>query len=330
MGLMGYDQIFDCMEYLATELEYVPWQPAFKAFETLGQRLTLNQHEKFGEFLFDILDSLYKKLGFDYNAKDSILDIYNRNKAISWLCRYHHSDCNAKAQYHFKSTESGNVPTDFQESLYCAAIREAQFDIYSALKDKYMHETNEIQKEKILRAMGCTQHYVEFHFAFILTSDVSEETKPSAIASLYSQTPENVDEVYQALTETFEIEILQNILGGWSVLASVISDLANYFTTQSQLDSLKDFIEMKGDLFGSSRYILENAVPKAEANLAWSAKHLASLFEYLDQRNGASAINSALSLLPLWLTLTKNNDKFLIQNDFMLATDDGDDENDSM
>ncbi|XP_013106945.2 membrane alanyl aminopeptidase [Stomoxys calcitrans] len=297
IGILGYDVIFEFMEYLADEIEYLPWNPAFKAFETISQRLTLAQHEKFGEFLFDIMDKVYKKLGFNFNSKsDTVLDIYNRNKVIGWLCKYHHQDCNEEAQREFQFSLSSQVPADFQETLYCSACRDGSFDFYYSLSTMYKGQQLPSQKEKLLRSMGCTRHFVAYHYAFILSNEVPLDSKSSAINSLYSQTPENVEPVYLMVTE--KVEVLADILGSWSSTASVISGIANYFTTQHQLDMLKEFIETKGHLFGTSVSTLENAVTAVEKNLLWSERHLGKLFQYLDQRNGAISLSGIIIVMP--------------------------------
>ncbi|XP_073820302.1 membrane alanyl aminopeptidase-like [Musca autumnalis] len=296
IGLMGYDEVFKFMEYLSRELEYLPWQPAFKAFEMLSTRMTLMQHEQFGTFLFDILSGVYKKLGFE-NSKDTILDVYNRNKVITWLCRYHHEDCNQKAQRLFKSSDLTQISADFQETIYCAATRDATFDIYSSLREQFGSVPLQSQKEKILRAMGCTRHFVDFHFFFILSDEVPLELKTMAISYLYRQTPENIEPVFDNIMEY--LEALANILGSWSSTATVISDLSYYFTTENQLKRLEKFINTKGELFGGSIDILENAVETVERNLAWSSKYLGSLFQYLDQRNSAASIKHSVPILSI-------------------------------
>lgn len=203
-GLLGYDEIFAFMEYLAKETEYLPWQPAFKAFDGIGQRLTLEQHEKFGKFLKDVLTNVYKKLGFE-NRADTVLDVYNRNKVITWLCRYNHEDCNDEAQRQFLLSRSTQVPADFQETLYCAACRNAAFDVYYSLSTMFKATDLKSQQEKILRAMGCTRHFVEYHYAFLLATNMTQDVRITGITSLYSQTPENVDAAYRMFTEDVQL-----------------------------------------------------------------------------------------------------------------------------
>lgn len=200
IGLLGYDKVFQFLEYLAGETEYIPLNPAFKGFEIISQRLTLEQHEKFAKFLYDVLDAVYKKLGFE-NPNDTVLDIYNRNKVISWLCKYRHQDCVRTAIGLFGTLKE---TVDFQETYLCAACRDGPFSIYSSLSYMFKREKVQSQKEKILRAMGCTRYYAKHHYSVILSADVPEDLKTMAITSLYSQTLENIDPVYHIILENIE------------------------------------------------------------------------------------------------------------------------------
>lgn len=205
MGLRGYDELLEFMEYLATETEYSPWYAAFKGFDDLYPRMTLVQHDRFASYLADILEKVYQKLGFE-SPNDTVLDIYNRNKVISWLCRYHHKDCNAQAQKLFREHLLSNTKTspDFRETLYCSAVREGLPDIYGHLKTMFLEEDLSSEKEKIIRAMGCTLKSVTEHYNFILSTNVSLDLKSMALKGLYSQSPENIMPVFKLMTENIE------------------------------------------------------------------------------------------------------------------------------
>lgn len=205
LGLRGYDEIFEFMEYLNEETEYLPWYAAFKGINTVYQRLNFEQHKEFAPFLYELLDKVYRKLGFE-KSDVSVLDIYNRNKVISWLCRYHHEDCNNQARTIFhRHMESGTKPLpDFREALYCSAVRLDQKDIYLKLKNMFKTEQVFTEKEKILRALGCTKFSVEEQYDFILTEEVPQDLKSVGLNSLYSQTPENVQLVFDLFTNNVE------------------------------------------------------------------------------------------------------------------------------
>ena len=204
MGLRGYDEIFEFMEYLKEETEYLPWFAAFKGINTVYQRMTFEEHKEFAPFLYELLDKVYKKLGFE-KSDVTVLDIYNRNKVISWLCRYHHEDCNNEARNIFhKHVESQTKPLpDFRETLYCSAVRLDQ-KAYYKLKEMFKTQMIATEKEKILRALGCSKLNVEEQYDFILTQEVPQDLKVIGLNSLYSQTPENVQPVFELSTNNVE------------------------------------------------------------------------------------------------------------------------------
>lgn len=205
-GMKDYDELLEFMEYMATEVEYLPWQAAFKGFDYIAQRLTLAQHHKFQEYLYEILNKVYEKLGFEELELDSVLDIYNRNKLISWLCKYHHKDCNDKAQKLFLQhlKENTKPSTDFRETLYCSAVRNDRTDIYESLKNIFLKESIKSENEKILRTMGCSRYFVKEHYEFVLSNKVPNDMKEIGLKALYSQTPENIIPVFHLMLENVE------------------------------------------------------------------------------------------------------------------------------
>lgn len=205
IGLKDYNEVLNFMEYLAIETEYTPWQAAFKGLDIISKRLTLAQHDKFKDYLYDIMTKVYEKLGFE-NSNVTILDIYNRNQVIAWLCKYHHKDCNAKAQrlvleYFNSSTKPS---PDIRETLYCAANRNDKSVIYANLKGMFAQQQLLSERDKLLNAMGCSRYHVNEHYEFLLSKNVPLKMKTMGLNGLYSQTTENIMPVFQLMIENVE------------------------------------------------------------------------------------------------------------------------------
>ncbi|XP_065359942.1 membrane alanyl aminopeptidase-like [Calliphora vicina] len=277
IGLVSYNKVFYFMEYLAKETEYLPWRAAFKGFNSICKRFSAEQHKHFTVFLFKLLDLVYGKLGFESN-NDSVLDVYKRNHIIQWLCKYHHHDCNIKAQYIFRLHLLANTKPnpDFRETLYCAACRKGNSEIYENLTRMFLNYSLISEKEKVLQAMACSQHNVKMFYKFLLSNNVALNLKIIGLRGLFSQNFENILPVFQLMIEN--IEQLAKALQEWRVAASVICDISSYLTTKDQLSMLKDFVKYKGSLFGKSLKILKQCIITAEKNLNWSNKYLLELF----------------------------------------------------
>ena len=86
-------------------------------------------------------------------------------------------------------------------------------------------------------------------------------------------------------------------MGSWYNAAIFIRDLANYFTTEKEEQLLTKFIRNNGAKFGNSQYILTEATAVVDKYLAWTEKHLASLYQYLADRKTNSAASATISLV---------------------------------
>lgn len=89
-------------------------------------------------------------------------------------------------------------------------------------------------------------------------------------------------------------------MGGYSSVATVISNIAARFTEQSQYEELQNFNSANSGKFGSSAATLTAAETTVKENLEWATSKLGTFRTYLAQRNG-SAMLSGFSLLTLLL-----------------------------
>lgn len=89
-------------------------------------------------------------------------------------------------------------------------------------------------------------------------------------------------------------------MGGYSAVATVISNIAARFTTEQQYADLQNFNKNSGSKFGSSQATLTAAEATVSENLAWAQAKLGVFRSYLAGRNGG-AMASALSGLSLLL-----------------------------
>ncbi|XP_037943906.1 membrane alanyl aminopeptidase-like [Teleopsis dalmanni] len=300
-GSVSYNRVFEFVEYLAFETEYLPWYAAFSGFEHVTKRLPLKRQKDFGDFLEKIAKAVYEKLYFE-NNNDTVLDVYNRNKVINWVCKYRISDCNEKAQQVLNNVYSTKVKPspDFRETLYCNAIRNGIFMMYSTVHDFFKSEVVITEKELLARALGCTRHHYELHFAHILLDIIPTHYKVMSLKPLYRENPENVGPVFNLITEN--IEKLSEALGEWSDAANIVNDIADYLTTKDQQTQLETFVKEKGELFGTSKATLDRAVIKVSNNLVWAENNLGTLYTYFDKGNSAT-INQMTATLIFCLSI---------------------------
>lgn len=202
-GYVTYDLALNCLEYLTTEIDYIPWAAAFKGYEFLAIRLGTSNKEDFEKYILHQTGKVFKHLGFDEKKSDSRLDVLNRNQVLSWLCMFGHSDCISKSLNLYKKIASDSVPADIRSVVYCTVVREQSVKEFEFLLNKYKHEKIATEKTVIMKALGCVkdQPLIERYFTIIMSDDIRLQDKSAALRALYTQNFENVFPVFKLVTE---------------------------------------------------------------------------------------------------------------------------------
>lgn len=97
-------------------------------------------------------------------------------------------------------------------------------------------------------------------------------------------------------------------MGGFSSVATVISNIAARFTEESQYEALKNFNAANSTKFGSSASTLISAESTVKQNLDWAEAKLGHFRNYLAIRNGSvviGAFNFLIFLLVALVTLLR-------------------------
>ncbi|EDV93346.1 membrane alanyl aminopeptidase [Drosophila grimshawi] len=296
-GHIHYDLTLKVIEYLETEVNYIPWTSAFNGFNFLAIRLGTDT-EHFGNYIQQLTSKAYQQLGFAEAETDKALDIYLRTKVLSWSCRFGNADCINHAKTYFKSLHS--VPKNIRSVVYCVSLREGGQTEFEALYQKFKGETVATEETLLQNSFGCVreQALIERVFNLVLSDEIRRQDKSSVLSTLYTENNENVSPVFELVTKDFEK--LSVAMGGYSAVATVISNIAARFTEQSQYDDLQKFNTANSAKFGSAATTLMTAESTVKENLAWAESKLGTFRTYLALRNG-SAMISGFSLLTLLL-----------------------------
>lgn len=297
-GQLSYDLSLMCLNYLDTEVNYLPWTAAFNGFDYLAVRLGLDK-ENFAYYITKISKKAYDSLGFVEKNDDKTLDIYARSKVISWNCKYGHGDCIAESLKLFRNMHSKPVPVNIRGAVYCTAMRDGTEKDFEMLYAMLKAEQVPTEQVLIIGNLGCVRDkkLVERVFNIVLSDDIRRQDKSNCLSTLYTSNAENVSPVFDLVADKFEE--LQKAMGSYSSVASEISSIASRFTTKEQHDKLDAFIKKNGSKFGGSEKTLTKALNTVKENLEWSEKRLPPVVNYLHKfKNSAqSAGISAMTVL---------------------------------
>ncbi|XP_068156512.1 membrane alanyl aminopeptidase [Drosophila tropicalis] len=300
-GQITYNLTLDVLEYLETETNYIPWTSAFNGFNFLSIRLGTDI-ANFNNYIQQLTYKAYSQLGFEESSTDSALNIYLRTKVLAWNCRYGNSDCVRQAKSYFNSLST--VPKNLRSVVYCVGLREGGSAEFEALYQKFKIATVATEETLLQTSFGCVknQTLIERVFNLVLSPEIRSQDKSAVLSTLYTENNENVDPVFALVTSKYEE--LAEAMGGYSAVATVISNIAARFTEETQYADLQKFNTANASKFGSSNSTLYAAEATALENLEWAKEKLGVFRSYLSQRNG-SAMTSAFSALTLvFVTLT--------------------------
>ena len=97
-GLLDYPTALGTTEYLAKEVDYIPWTAAIAELNYIGKMLGRTPgYGAFKEFMIRQLLPIYQHLGFENKETDSSTDIRLREEIINLLCNLGYDDCEDKA-----------------------------------------------------------------------------------------------------------------------------------------------------------------------------------------------------------------------------------------
>ncbi|KAH8312882.1 hypothetical protein KR044_013460, partial [Drosophila immigrans] len=198
-GMIDYADVFEFLEYLSGETRYIPWYAAYHGMERVIRRLTPQQLPHFEKYLGNITNLYMSLRGTKSSKYDSVLDVYNRDLQVSWLCKYQNADCNNQVKLIFEGNLEKPSP-DYRETFYCAVSRTTA---HARLWRLYHNETDSDEKDLLLRAISCTRDY-RTYLKFELFHLLPYTHQASGLMQIYQQNPDLITPIFLTIIENIE------------------------------------------------------------------------------------------------------------------------------
>ncbi|XP_063707019.1 membrane alanyl aminopeptidase-like [Culicoides brevitarsis] len=298
-GILSYDFVMSIVDYVREEKNYIPWVPMFNGLSYLSRRIGLNSdYERFRKHILYLTEPLYKHLGFDVKSGESHIDTLSRTNLLNWMCKHGHEECIAKSKEEFKKLMTNDtyyVNANIRIPVYCNAIRHGNNTEYEFLWKKYMTTNVAAEQINVLNTLGCTkeQKLINNLLDKVLTEDIRTQDKSTAFSNAYTSNHENVDLVFNYLTENWQK--WEKVMGS---VGSAMSSLADRFTTEEQVKKMEDFAKTSG-LGDNNVRLITNAAASARTNFKWDQERLGEVREYFKvlDNNSATSISLSFSLI---------------------------------
>lgn len=196
-GVIDYKFAMEATTYLRGERDYLPWETVLMSFSYIDDMLQRTSiYGDWKDYVADLIApyyARYREHDWTMGAKqqgnktnqlavrgtgeptdvDDVLEHYNQVNAIAWACQVDRH-CIQKAQTLFnewRQSGKNQINPALRYTIYCTAIENGDKDDWNFLWRVYEKEPNASERDRIMRALGCTKEiwllsrYLEWTFS---------------------------------------------------------------------------------------------------------------------------------------------------------------------
>ncbi|KAJ8960559.1 hypothetical protein NQ318_013848 [Aromia moschata] len=300
----SYENVFSTIEFLEKDRSYYSWYAATNGYDFLLTRV--GEDSKLGQAismsLMMLMDDLYDSLPLGSVNDTDQIGTLKQVLAYTWMCRVDHTPCINDAKKLFSEYKQTNVRPDknLRSFVYCNALKNSDdADDWKFLWDAYTNASDlATERSTIISALGCTRYTSTLteYLNKTITDDsgIRLQDAASVFSSVVTGTPEGVDVAFAFLVGNYQT--IEKKYKSMNSLSSILTSISERFTTQEQVDKLKEFIEKK-DLPAELKSAGAEALEVANSHLAWREKFEEVLLDVFDVSSAIKVTTSVAFVL---------------------------------
>ncbi|KAJ8973357.1 hypothetical protein NQ317_001401 [Molorchus minor] len=306
-GHVRYTKIFRVLRFLYNDDSYYTWYPALAGYNFLLRRVGEDSSlgVMIGWSVLEIMTRFYISAPITELKEDDQIYTFKQILAHTWACRLRAPNCIEEVRGQFSEYKlSGIRPNrNLRGIVYCYGLRYSNDTTdWDFLWNAYTTSSNlETEQITILSALGCTRNraLLKGYLLKSITnnSGIRPQDADSVFSSVYSGSTIGAEVAFDFLMEN-HVAIAEKYQG-WDSLGNLVRGVAERFTTQVQVDRLRNFTQTN-NLPDTFRIVANEALEAAEANLKWLAQHEEELTAYF---SGAEKLCSSVLALALAVAL---------------------------
>uniref|UniRef100_A0A1B6CLC6 Aminopeptidase n=1 Tax=Clastoptera arizonana TaxID=38151 RepID=A0A1B6CLC6_9HEMI len=292
-GALNYSVALDLTQYLAQELEYLPWKSAFTAFSHINSMLMkTGGYDKFKAFILQLVKKLYEDVGFIDNPSDNQLRVYKRLEVLKWTCSMGFEDCVRNAITQFQNWRSTPQPDkhnpispNLKSTVYCTAIRAGGQAEWDFAWERYLRTNVGSEKSLLLSAMGCSKETWILSRYLDRALTVNSGIRKQDAASVLSAVSNNVigQPLAFALMRDNWKRIIDYFEGTAFTINTVVQISTNGMNTEFELQSLKEFVRQNKKDLKQVNKVIHQQIEKTEGNVQWMKASYEPIITWLSQ-----------------------------------------------
>ncbi|KAK2841766.1 hypothetical protein Q5P01_011966 [Channa striata] len=216
------------------------------------------------------------------------MDQYNEVNAISLACRTGLDECQSLAKAQFNNwmvTDTNQIHPNLRSTIYCNAIAAGGAKEWNFAWEKFLNATIASEADKLRSALACTKQPWLLNRYLNYTLDAKKIRKQDATSTIV-YIANNV--VGQPLAWDFvraHWSYIFNEYGGGSFsFANLINGVTKRFSTQFELEQLKQFKKDNADVgFGSGTMAVDQSIERTIANIKWVEENQQNVLKWFEE-----------------------------------------------
>ncbi|KAI4459114.1 protease m1 zinc metalloprotease [Holotrichia oblita] len=289
-GRATYNQVFDLLNYLEKETDYIPLYTYLRELDFLDKYLMASEehYNIFKLFVRNSLAAAYEDLETGEASHTMTL---KRNRVLNWLCKMGHGDCLESLHTELAKTEA--VDPDMQTLVYCGGLMtdENTEEKWNFLFNRFQNDSIEsTERSRILNALGCTTSETQLNAWLDIITGIDEESsinngdRMTAISATINAHKFGFDTTFQYILDNFDaLETRLTV----NQVSTILSALANKLTTIDQYRKMEDFYNSLSEALQAQHgAAFDRALVIIERNIADAALFIPEIHEWLEKYLG--------------------------------------------
>lgn len=158
-GHVGYPLLFNLVQYLPKENDFLPWSSADSGFEYLSRVLVDSEaYPYFITFVNQIVSNLYLTVGVEDLPGEILPDKIVRNIAINWFCLTGNEDCLSQtkaAMNRILAYPNTDHSPDLRQTIFCNGLRLAEERDYNDVVKHLKATVDQGIRTNLINSLGC-------------------------------------------------------------------------------------------------------------------------------------------------------------------------------
>lgn len=157
---IDYGILFNLMNYLSMETDYIPWLAANRASISLNRWLSGSKvYADYNEFMRKNIEPIFSRLGVKLIENEPRFDRYARTMAINLGCQAQLPECLHKTNQELLGFvySDKTIATEYVTTIYCNGMRQATSVLYNFMSEKMLKSQSQSERNNLITAIGCMQ-----------------------------------------------------------------------------------------------------------------------------------------------------------------------------